>query len=266
MKKLFFALMLVATVASAQPSGVKATWKNLGTPFVAESIDGGTVDLGAWLDSGYCVVIDYSACWCSPCWNIHTSGLLEQLYNRFGPRGTNRLRIVWCEMEDNNTVSSIRGQGGSTMGDWTNGGTVPYPIIDGSRYVEPCGSLFYGSYPYIVFITPERRYRSLYKQDDGVVIGNTSASISNIASLIADVPVGISDVEASKVAVLPNPATDRIVVQAEGLTSLTLCDMQGHRLATTQGSTMHLGSFPAGNYLLLVATHNGVYTKEIIKQ
>ena len=48
--------------------------------FTLIDLDGTSHNLYTYLDNGYTVFIDFSAVWCGPCWNYHTSGALEDLY------------------------------------------------------------------------------------------------------------------------------------------------------------------------------------------
>src|SRR3712207_8578791 len=48
---------------------------------------GNQYNLDAILKEGKFVLIDFSAVWCPPCWGVHTSGILEKIYNELGPKG-----------------------------------------------------------------------------------------------------------------------------------------------------------------------------------
>ena len=84
-------------VASGSPAkgittpkgGAKAQWAHIGNPFTTydfrDTQHQYPISLQAWLDSGYCVVVDYSCTWCGPCWNLHTKGILDGFFYRFGP-------------------------------------------------------------------------------------------------------------------------------------------------------------------------------------
>ena len=91
-------------------------------------IEGEEHNLYSYLDSGYAVIIDFSATWCGPCWNYHTSGVFEEIYEAHGPDGTNEVRILFIESDDSTTDDDLHGTGTSTWGDWTAG--VEYPIAD----------------------------------------------------------------------------------------------------------------------------------------
>ena len=74
-------LLLIAVVVfktnllSAQiPDGATAP------DFTFTDIDGNTQNLYAYLNAGKYVAIDVSATWCNPCWNYHTSGVMDSLY------------------------------------------------------------------------------------------------------------------------------------------------------------------------------------------
>ncbi|MBR4198285.1 MAG: PKD domain-containing protein [Bacteroidales bacterium] len=166
-------------------------WVNIGTPFVATDVYGNTVRLQDYLDSGKFVVIDYSCTWCGPCWNLHTSGMLEQI------DALQDFQVIWVECESSNTTQQIFGpRGGSgyasqTQGDWThnaNGDSITYPIIDDDANrscLRTCAQLYTGSVPTLMLITPYGQYINLsgyfsYQQ--------VSQSISNIRSIANSAP------------------------------------------------------------------------------
>lgn len=200
-KKIFFAAaLMMSTVCFAQFASVnapkadaKAMWSHIGQPFVATTLDGDTIDLQAWIDSGYCVVIDYSCCWCGPCWNLHRAGILEGYHHRFGREGTNELRVLWIEVEETNTTDQIygrsggSGRSGTTQGDWTMGGTFPIPIIDDASTLATCQSIYNNAVPFVAYIEGYTgRCRAIYGEDDGISAFDTAVCNAHMAQMLAN--------------------------------------------------------------------------------
>lgn len=93
-------------------------------------LNGVTYNLYDELDAGKSIVLDISATWCPPCWTYHTSGVLEALYEDFGPNGTDQVRIFMVEGDDITNLACLYGSAGcnnTTMGDWVTG--TNYPIF-----------------------------------------------------------------------------------------------------------------------------------------
>ena len=168
-------------------------WDHIATPFVARTIDGDTVDLQAILNSGMSVVIDYSCCWCPPCWNLHQSGLLDAINEM------DSVQVIWVESESSNTTAQIYGpEGGSTysdrtLGDWThvNGQPVTYPIIDddaNSTCLRTCLSLYANAVPSVFFIAPNGYYCDFYGVDYGIDTYDANTVIARVQNLINTYP------------------------------------------------------------------------------
>lgn len=170
------------------------TWAQIATPFVANDVYGNSVSLQSYLDSGKCVVIDYSCTWCGPCWNMHTSGLLEKIDS------LDEVQVIWVETENSNTTAQIFGPAGGsgysdyTYGNWTvtaDGDSIEYPIIDddaNGTCLATCRSLYQGAVPSIFFITPDGYFCDLYIANDIISARDIDGSMANIQALLQRYP------------------------------------------------------------------------------
>ena len=180
MKKTFAAVLfcLIGMVSLAQQEkAYEGRWVHIGTPFRVPDIYGDTVDLQAWLDSGYCVLFDYFTLLCRPCWKYHEKGVLARLYDYFGPNGTNQLRVASIALENPSYASTMAE--GNTVHDWTLGGTVPYPLICNNSCLEACRELYQGAVPYFVFVGQYGYYRKI-----ALCLNSDADNRTNIAHLI----------------------------------------------------------------------------------
>ena len=102
--------------------------------FTATDLNGESHTLSTYLNAGKTVIIEFSGTGCGPCWKYKKTEALQDLYNAFGPSGSNELMVL--QIEDYlgssydyvyDKLHGITGTQSSGFGNWVEG--TPFPII-----------------------------------------------------------------------------------------------------------------------------------------
>lgn len=156
-------------VESSTPSGASQLragqtnhwfYKLSTSQYVAKDINGKEYNIDEIFKSGKAIMIDFSAVWCPPCWGLHKSGILEKLYAKFGPKGTDQIELFWVGADKASTVNAIKGSGGNTQGDWTKdskGNPVPYPVFSDKK-MSSMLNIGIVAFPTLVLIGPGNKW------------------------------------------------------------------------------------------------------------
>jgi archaellum component FlaF (FlaF/FlaG flagellin family) len=124
-----------------------------------------------------------AATWCSPDFSYHSSQALQDLYQTYGPNGSDEVMVLLIECDTQTDDACLYGVGGNTVGDWVSG--TPYPIVNDSTtsWMNSVASLYQLSYyPTIFGICPDG-------QGGGTVYEVGQASTVSLASF-SDVTCG----------------------------------------------------------------------------
>ena len=65
--------------------------------FTVTDINGNVISLYSLLDQGKTVYLDVFATWCVPCWNYHNSHALRDIWEQYGPPGTDEAYVISIE-------------------------------------------------------------------------------------------------------------------------------------------------------------------------
>lgn len=152
-----FLLLTLLWIGCAQVARAQLPNGSIAPDWTLVDLDGNTHHLYDYLDQGYTVYIDMFATWCGPCWNYHNTHILKNLYEQYGPDGTDQVMVFGIESDLSTPTNCIYDiDCPSSQGDWTAG--VPYPIIDITATNGPTMPSEYqlAYYPTIYAICPLR--------------------------------------------------------------------------------------------------------------
>ena len=150
---LFASLCLNMGLNAQLITGSQFTEDIIGTDVITNE----EVNVQQWLSEGKIVIIDVFATWCGPCWGFHTSGILEELYEEYGPEGSDKIRILGIEADSITSLTDLFEDTFLSFGNWTinqeTGENIQYNIIDN---YESNATLNINYYPTLYILHPDQ--------------------------------------------------------------------------------------------------------------
>jgi len=116
---------ILAFLVISLSSHAQLTNGSIAPDFNLTDINGNSHHLHQYLAEGKTVFVEFFACHCPSCWNYHNTGILESLYQNYGPSGTGQIMVIMIEYDQWNGINEFNGTAGNTQGDWITGSSIP---------------------------------------------------------------------------------------------------------------------------------------------
>lgn len=219
MKKSLHLIASLALAFCAMETNAQLAAGSIAPNFTFTDMSGNTQDLYTYLNAGKTVYLDVSATWCPPCWSYHNSGALENLYNQYGPPGTNELMVLFVEGDNttgNDCMNGITSTCPNTQGNWVSG--TPYPMCNPASATAFNNNYNINYFPTIYMICPNRTITEVGQQNTAGLYAEKAncpapASQPNDPALLSYTGTTVSC----------NAATISVMLQNNGTSALTAC-------------------------------------------
>jgi hypothetical protein len=271
MKKavLFFLCILLNKITQAQLANGSTA-----PDFTFTDINGVSQHLYTYLNQGKYVAIDVSTTWCEPCWNYHSTGTMDSLYNLHDV-GDRTWKILFIEADGGTDSFAIHGIGSSTLGDWTWG--TLFPIINPSSGVPLNDFLVaydLSVWPTFFLICPNKK---VYQDTLNAALKPTVSTWQYVASQYC-APAGLDNIaDVDPLTIYPNPSSDYVTLyftlNNSRNVSLSVTNIMGTIVANRNFGSLQAGDqslrfdvdvLAKGLYTFTVSDNSGRYIRKKI--
>ncbi len=119
--------------------------------FTAVDTEGVEHNLYDLLNQDKKVILSFFSTWCNACLNYHNTGALEDIWQSYGPSGTDEVYVFHIEADNTTTSDDLNGTGSATVEDWSS--AISAPIIDDGFGIADDYAISY--FPTIITICPD---------------------------------------------------------------------------------------------------------------
>jgi hypothetical protein len=236
--------------------------------FTVTDLNGNEISLYAdILDQGLIALVDVSATWCGPCWNLHQSHVLRDLHQTYGAGGSNQLRVVFYEGDPNTTLNDLNGTTGSSQGNWLL--DTPYPVVNESPLSLNLNVWAPDGFPTLNVIRPSDKKIVADTWNIYTLNGQIDA-IENATGLTLTAASTIAVSNTNAISTYPNPANEQLYIEWDNFSinsKIELFTIDGKLIQTINPNapilTVDTQTLPTGQYVLKVINEDEVSTKMI---
>lgn len=246
--------LLIATLILAYPSKAQLPNGSIAPDFtLMDIVDSNTHHLYDYLNDGKTVIIEIFAAHCPSCWGYHQTHRLKDLYNTYGPNGTEELMVLALEYDPNNFYDHFIGIGDpwNTAGNWLEG--TPYPIFQ----VEGADRQIFTDYqvsfyPVLFKVCPDKKTELL----------STSMDVAQLYSEVQECePLSVDEQVLSGKVYVDNTSKQLVIENFAEVQSLEIVNLQGQieqSVRQLNSETISLLELESGVYLFRIATDKGM--------
>lgn len=221
---------------------------------------GTTHHLYDYLDAGKTVFVEIFAAHCPTCWAYHQTHRLRNIYDQYGPDGTDELMVLALEYDQWNGANEFMGIGPPwvTAGDWLTG--TPYPIFnveDPDRGVFTDYNVTF--YPAIYRVCPDRIVQQV----------STSHTEAQLVQMVQDCQAAASVAEVQDAPDMRfDPVTRTLTIDGSAqVNGLEIIDGQGRTVQRWDGftgTTAQVATLPTGVYIFRLRTALGPLVRRFV--
>ncbi len=227
--------------------------------FTIEDYYGTTHNLYSYLNAGKTVFVEIFAAHCPTCWSYHQSNTLKDLYNTYGPSGTNEVIVLALEYDEYNDSTAFTGNHSPwvTAGDWLTG--TPYPIFNvegGDRQVFTDYNVTY--YPMVYKICPDKLTELVSTSLDYTQLYQKAQACP---------PLSIDEKETFGEVYFDSYNRQLIIEKYVNVNAVEIYNLQGKLLLSSNTITSHqidCNTLTSGTYIVHVQSDEGYSSKKFV--
>jgi hypothetical protein len=249
---LFISLLINSSVQAQIPNG------SVAPDFTLTDYYGNSHNLYSYLNTGKTVFLEIFGAHCPVCWGYHQTHTMKNMYNNYGPNGTNEIMVLALEHDQWNDSNAFIGNGPAwvTQGNWLDG--TPFPIFD---VEDPNRSVFNDYnvtfYPVVYKICPDKIIERIMTSESEVQLYQKVQDCQNTLS--------VQTMSEGETFYINQQSKELVNNQPQKVKHLVVTNIQGQVVKTidaTNESKMSLEHLKTGVYLFEIHTTNGVVFKK----
>lgn len=260
MKKLLLPVIALGLSALGNMASAQIADGSQAPDFTATDLNGNTHTLSNYLNAGKTVIIDVSATWCGPCWNYHNSHALRDIYEAYGPNGSDEVMVFFVEGDGSTTLADLNGTGSSTQGNWVEG--TPYPILDNAGIANAYQIAYF---PTIFRICPDGLVYEIGQKTAQQIVADISSACGSSAITGVQNHAQVEGEEIALCSTSASPEASFVNYGTNAVTSATLTLKENGSAVATAPFSGNVAQFATGTAIFPSMTINqgSAYTVEL---